>query len=241
MIPKLIHYIWIGEKPMPNDVLKKIEICKKFNPDYIIKIWDNNNFTFSNNQYCKEAYESKKWAFVSDYIRLSVLYDYGGIYMDTDVEVVKNLDVLLKYKAFSGFESENRIPTGTMGAEPKNPWIKAILDYYDNTHFINSDGSFNLTTNVETITTITQSLYPIELNNSYQDLGDVVFLPFDWLCAKDLSTGKIKKTKNTLTIHHFAGSWLPLKEKVIKWMQNHYLGFGVKLVVKIKSIFRRKR
>lgn len=241
MIPKLIHYIWIGEKPMPNDVLKKIEICKKFNPDYIIKIWDNNNFTFSNNQYCKEAYESKKWAFVSDYIRLSVLYDYGGIYMDTDVEVVKNLDVLLKYKAFSGFESENRIPTGTMGAEPKNPWIKAILDYYDNTHFINSDGSFNLTTNVETITTITQSLYPIELNNSYQDLGDVVFLPFDWLCAKDLSTGKIKKTKNTLTIHHFAGSWLPLKEKVIKWLQNHYLGFGVKLVVKIKSIFRRKR
>lgn len=241
MIPKLIHYIWIGEKPMPNDVLKKIEICKKFNPDYIIKIWDNNNFTFSNNQYCKEAYESKKWAFVSDYIRLSVLYDYGGIYMDTDVEVVKNLDVLLKYKAFSGFESENRIPTGTMGAEPKNPWIKAILDYYDNAHFINSDGSFNLTTNVETITTITQSLYPIELNNSYQDLGDVVFLPFDWLCAKDLSTGKIKKTKNTLTIHHFAGSWLPLKEKVIKWMQNHYLGFGVKLVVKIKSIFRRKR
>lgn len=241
MIPKLIHYIWIGEKPMPNDVLKKIEICKKFNPDYIIKIWDNNNFTFSNNQYCKEAYESKKWAFVSDYIRLSVLYDYGGIYMDTDVEVVKNLDVLLKYKAFSGFESENRIPTGTMGAEPKNPWIKALLDYYDNTHFINSDGSLNLTTNVETITTITQSLYPIELNNSYQDLGDVVFLPFDWLCAKDLSTGKIKKTKNTLTIHHFAGSWLPLKEKVIKWMQNHYLGFGVKLVVKIKSIFRRKR
>lgn len=241
MIPKLIHYIWIGEKPMPNDVLKRIEICKKFNPDYIIKIWDNNNFTFSNNQYCKEAYESKKWAFVSDYIRLSVLYDYGGIYMDTDVEVVKNLDVLLKYKAFSGFESENRIPTGTMGAEPKNPWIKANLDYYDNTHFINSDGSFNLTTNVETITTITQSLYPIELNNSYPDLGDVVFLPFDWLCAKDLSTGKIKKTKNTLTIHHFAGSWLPLKEKVIKWMQNHYLGFGVKLVVKIKSIFRRKR
>lgn len=240
MIPEKIHYIWIGGKPMPNDVKQHIEKCRKINPGYEIKIWNEDNFDCTANAYCKEAYDAKKWAFVTDYMRLAILYENGGIYMDTDVETVKSFDDLLCHKAFSGFEGYDRITTGTMGAEPGNPWIKANLDYYTDRHFVREDGSYDLTTNVETITKITKKLCNIELNNTYQDFGDVVFMPFDWLCAKNISTGKVKKTKNTYTVHHFAGSWLSPRKKLISWLVNHRFGWFVKFVVALKRAVKPK-
>ena len=106
MIPKIIHYCWFGGNPLPEQVKKMISTWKKYCPDYEIKEWNESNFNLDTCIYAKEAYTTKKWAFITDYVRLKVIYDYGGIYMDTDVEVCKNLDELLKWDAFSGFESE---------------------------------------------------------------------------------------------------------------------------------------
>lgn len=239
MIPKIIHCCWFGGNPMNDTVKGFIEGWKKFNPQYEVKIWTEDNFDYKQNQYMKEAYESKKWAFVTDYVRLKVLYDFGGIYMDTDVEVRKSLDSLLENKAFSGFEGPDRIPTGIMGAEKHNRWIKLLLQDYENRHFILPDGSFDLTTNVKTITDTTVENYPIVLNNTYQNLGDVTFYPFDVLCAKDLVDGKVKATENTITVHHFNGSWTSPKKKLIKFL-NEYIGHDVVVAcVKIKHFFLR--
>ena len=210
MIPKIIHYCWFGGNPLPDEAKRWIETWKQFCPDYQIMEWNEDNFDISQNPYVKEAYEQKKWAFVTDYVRLKVLFDYGGIYMDTDVEVCKSLDDFLHCRAFSGFESKSSIPTGTMGAEAGNEWIGLLLTYYDDRHFVLPDGSLDTTTNVYTITQLTEKYYPLVLNNSYQEFGTGLYMyPFDYLCAKDPATGQVKKTKNTYTIHHFAGSWVP--------------------------------
>ncbi|MBP3308781.1 MAG: glycosyl transferase [Clostridia bacterium] len=239
MIPKKLHACWFGGKPIPDDAQKYLESWKRFCPDYEIIIWNEENFDVNSNTYVKEAYQSKKFAFVTDYVRLKVLYEYGGIYMDTDVEVLKPLDDLLKYPAFSGFEGPNRIPTGTMGAEPNNRWIKMLLDYYDDRHFVLPDGNLDLTTNVKTITDITVSNYPIVLNNTFQSFEDFVMFPFDYLCAKDLVDGKVKTSDNTYTIHHFAGSWTSRKEKFVKWMISTFGYRFVHFLVEIKhKLFR---
>lgn len=135
MIPKIIHYCWFGGKEKPELVNIYIATWKEFCPDYKIIEWNESNFDVAENDYCREAYEAHKWAFVSDYVRLKVLYEYGGIYMDTDVEVVKTFDEFLHYGAFSGYESKDKIPTGTMGGSAKNEWIKLLLDDYDSRHF----------------------------------------------------------------------------------------------------------
>ena len=152
MIEKKIHYIWFGSNPLPPLAKKCIESWKKFCPDYEIVEWNETNFDVNQNIYTKEAYENKKWAFVSDYVRLYALYHHGGIYMDTDVEVLKNLDDYLNHDAFSGFESSNAIPTGIIGAKKGNYHIKQLLNEYNDRHFILPNGEMDLTTNVTTIT-----------------------------------------------------------------------------------------
>ncbi len=234
MIPKILHACWFGGKPIPEEAQKYIDTWKKYNPEYEIKIWNEQTFDITSNQYAYEAYQNRKFAFVTDYVRLKVLYDFGGIYMDTDVEVLKPLDDLLQYPAFSGFEGPNRIPTGTMGAEKHNKWIRLLLDYYDDKHFVLEDGNLDLTTNVKTITDITVANYPIILNNTMQSFDDFVMFPFDYLCAKDLVDGVVKKTKNTYTVHHFAGSWTSLKKRFIKLLLSVFGYRFVQFFVKIK-------
>lgn len=240
MIPKKIHYCWFGGKELPEDVKKYIDTWKKYCPDYEIIEWNENNFDVTQNQYCKEAYEAKKWAFVSDYARLKVLYDYGGIYMDTDVEVVKPLDDLLQYNWFSGFESEDRIQTGTMGAGWNSTVIKIFLDNYNERHFIKDDDSFDLTTNVEVMTKLLKEKYKVQLNNTRQIFDDnSLLLPFDYLCAKSFFTGEISETENTYTIHHFKGTWRTKndirKDKVRKILVKCFGESFVKLLFKMKS------
>ena len=214
MIGKVIHYCWFGKNPLPEYVRQNISTWRKYCPDYEIIEWNEDNFNISENDYCREAYEAKKWAFVSDYVRLKVLYEHGGIYMDADVEVVRPMDDLLKYQAFSGYESDKNIPTGTMGCCKKNEWIGALLEDYNDRHFLLSDGKYDLTTNVRVITRITADRYKLELDGKIKKFGDnIVLLPFDYLCAKSCQTGKIHRTENTYTIHHFEGSWLSKEEK----------------------------
>lgn len=209
MIPKTIHYCWFGR----NGKSPLIEMCinswKKYCPGCEIKEWNEDNFDINCCQFVKEAYATKKWAFVSDYARLYILKKYGGIYMDTDVEVIKPLDRFLAHPAFSGFESVASIPTGIIGAETDNPWISYLLTYYDNRCFISHHGRCDTTTNVEIITRMTAEKYGLKLDNTYQELKDVALYPREYFCPKDFATKEINSTENTYTIHHFDGSWLP--------------------------------
>lgn len=206
MIPKKIHYCWFGRGPKPEQAIKCIESWEKYCPDYEIKEWNEDNFDLDKFPYAKEAYISRKFAFVTDVVRLYALYHEGGIYMDTDVEVLKPLDSLLDYKAVSGFETTNLVPTGLMASEKGLPIIGELLSDYDNRKFINSDKSYNTTTNVIYITDCLRK-YGIKLNNELQTVADFTFLPSDYLCPKSVKDGKIYLTENSLAIHHFAGSW----------------------------------
>jgi len=208
MIPKTIHYCWFGRGQMPPLAVKCIESWKKFLPDYSLKEWNEDNFDVSANKYVRQAYENRKFAFVTDYVRLYALYTEGGVYMDTDVEVLGSYDNFLHHTAFSGFETDGNVPTGMMAAEKGSLWAKELLDGYKDRVFIKEDGSFDTTTNTFVITR-----YMVDkglvLNNRYQDFpGLCTMYPADFFCPKDHRTGKIRCTKNTVCIHHFAGSWI---------------------------------
>ncbi len=241
MIEKKIHYIWFGKNELPPLAKKCIESWKKYCPDYEIIEWNEDNFDVMSNIYTKEAYENKKWAFVSDYVRLYALYHVGGVYMDTDVEVIKNIDSFLENEAFSGFESYDKVPTGIMAAEKGNKHIKKMLEYYDDKHFVMENGELDMTTNVTTITNYFKE-HNIKLNNTYQNCDGFVFYPSDYFCPKDPSTKKLNMTKNTATIHHFDGSWIPkgkkIKYKILNKMNKNFIRKCVLLKNKIKNIFK---
>lgn len=206
MIPKIIHYCWFGGNPLPESAQKYIESWKKYCPDYEIKEWNEANFDLSSNAYVREAYEAKKWAFITDYVRLYAMVTEGGIYMDTDVEVTKPLDEFLHLHAFSGFENEENIPTGIMACEKGFPLFEEMLRDYDNRHFKLEDGSYDITTNVVTITEICKK-HGFVPNNRKQTFEGFTIFPKDWFCPLDYSNGKIIMTENTHTIHHFTGTW----------------------------------
>lgn len=215
MIPKIIHYCWFGGKPLPELAKKCIESWKKYCPDYELKLWNEENFDLNSNPYIKEAYDAKKFAFVTDYVRLWVLYQYGGIYMDTDVEVLKPLDRFLIHPAFSGFESPTGIPTGIMASEKNGKWAERELEYYKDRHFLKADGTPDLTTNVAIIT---NNLVKdgFLLNNTYQEhKGIIVMYPMEYFCPRDeyLQPAALPES---YTIHHFLGSWCPPHRRIIK-------------------------
>lgn len=221
MIPKKIHYCWFGKNPLPELAKKCIESWKKYCPDYEIIEWNEENFDINCCDYVKEAYEAKKWAFVTDYVRLYAMVKYGGIYMDTDVEVLKNLDDMLDYEAFSGFESYDRIPTGIMACRQGQELFDELLHDYDNIHFIKQDGSFDTTTNVKRITD-TCLKYGLKLDNTLQTVKGFTLFPFEYFCPKDLASRVVTITENTYVIHHFDGSWLGEEEKYAAVWQDKY-------------------
>jgi hypothetical protein len=226
MIPKTIHYIWLGGNPLPPLAEKCIESWKRFCPDYEIKKWDETNFDVSSNQYCKEAYEAKKFAFASDYVRLHVLVNYGGVYMDTDVELIKPIDSYLVHQAFSGFESEKSIPTGIMACEKGFALFNDLLSDYNGRSFILPGGKQNTTTNVHFITESCLKKGLI-LNNTFQTVDGFALYPYDIFCPKNFDTGKYNVTENTVAVHHFAGSWVPEhKHKAVQERWNFYEKYG---------------
>lgn len=227
MIPRIIHYCWFGQNPLPPLAVKCIESWKRYCPGYEIKEWSEDNFDIHCCQYVEEAYSAKKWAFVTDYVRLYVLKEFGGIYMDTDVEVLKPLDRFLVHPAFSGFEQQTSIPTGIIASEKKNLWISHLLSYYKERSFIKPDGNYDFTTNVEIITKMTTQKYRFTPNNTYQQLSnDVVLYPTEYFCPKNYLTGETILTINSHTIHHFNGSWLTRTQKIKTKMRK---AFGEKI------------
>lgn len=219
-IPKKIHYCWFGKGELPTLAIKCINSWKKFCPDYEIILWDENSFDINSNTYVKEAYESKKYAFVTDYVRLYALYNFGGIYMDTDVEVIKNLDDFLQYDGFSGFETETTVPTGIMASVKGTQLLYQLLEYYDNRHFV-IDGEFDTTTNVEIITKIFIEK-GLKANNSFQCIEGFSLFPKDFFCPKNYQDGQIYLTSNTVTIHHFSGSWQSRELKKATYLIRKY-------------------
>lgn len=214
MIPKIIHYCWFGRGQMPELAQRCIASWKKYLPEYDIKEWNEDNFDLDVYPYAREAYDNRKFAFVTDVVRLYAIYHEGGIYMDTDVEVLKPLDRFLHHHAFSGFESETDVPTGIMASEKGGRWAKENLDYYDRRHFIKENGEFDFTTNVKIITDI-MCLYGLQQNNTYQEFPDLITLyPKDYFCPKSYLDCNLYLTDNTCVIHHFAASWIR-----VTWMK----------------------
>lgn len=221
MIPKVIHYCWFGGNLLPELAQKCIESWKKYCPDYEIKRWNETTFDIHSNAYVEEAYEARKYAFVTDYVRLYALYHEGGVYMDTDVEVLKPLDDLLDYEAVSGFEAPSQIPTGLMASREGHPFIKELLADYDNIHFKRADGTLDMTTNVRRITDHCLQ-YGLQLNNMLQTINGFTLLPKDYLCPKDVNTGELNISANTYTIHHFNGSWVSEEQKLAANLRRKY-------------------
>lgn len=213
-IPKTIHYCWFGGARLPSIAKRCIRSWKKHCPDYEIIEWNENTFEVAKAPiYVQQAYDARKWAFVSDYVRLFVLYNQGGVYMDTDLEVIRPIDAFLKHRAFSSFENEHSIPTAIMGSEARNGWIGMLLNDYENRQFVRPDGSYDCTTNVITITTLTVKHYGIVLDNTYQELRDgVVIYPNSYFCPKVFSIGQVMLTDDTHTVHHYEASWFDKDE-----------------------------
>ncbi len=243
MIPKIIHYCWFGRGEMPELAKKCIASWHKYLPDYELKLWNEDNFDMSLYPYVKEAYDNRKFAFVTDVVRLYALYHEGGIYMDTDVEILKSLDDLLHLPAFTGYEgSKSMAPvTGLMASEAKGIWVTEQLAYYEGKHFVKEDGTFDLKTNTVTIS-------KIMTDNGFEITGEygvyknnMHVFPVEYFCPLS-STRVLKVTNNTYCIHHFAGSWhtLSTKEKIMTFISQRVLGTQLsdKLIKFKRRIFR---
>lgn len=209
MIPKKIHYCWFGGNPKPKLAKKCFRSWKKYCPGYEIIEWNEDNYDLSAAPlYVRQAYEAKKWAFVTDYVRLQVVYEQGGIYLDTDVELRKSLDPLLENGAYYGFEDGAHVNTGVgFGSEQGHPLLREMMEDYREIPFVLEDGSYDLLScpvrNTEAFLR-----HGLRQDNSMQTLeGDVRILPSDYLNPKDWKTGEIRLTQNTLSIHHFSASW----------------------------------
>lgn len=192
---------------MPEMAVKCLASWHKYMPDYQYKLWNEDNFDINSVPYVKEAYECGKYAFVTDYVRLFALYTEGGIYMDTDVEVLKPYDDLLTLPAFTGYEGSKYLPpvTGTMASEPGGAWFKEQLSAYDGIHFIREDGSMDLTTNTSRISSIMKKGGFIQ-DGKKQVYKDMHIFPVDYFCPRQ-TTGEFLLTDNTYCDHHFMGTW----------------------------------
>lgn len=213
-IPKTIHYCWFGGGAKPDIVKRCIESWNTHLHDYEIIEWNENNVDLNSNSYMKEAYHAKKYAFVSDYVRVYALYHYGGIYLDTDVEVFKSFDNLLTHQSFWGFEQENFIATSTIGAARGNTLIKEFLDLYKGRPFIKEDGSFDDGTNVALVTKMLQN-HGLKKSGEYQVIGEAnVIYPQPFLSPYDYINCRNYKTSDTYAMHYFYKSWLPPKARI---------------------------
>lgn len=246
MIPKVIHYCWFGRTPLPLSAKKCIRSWEKYLPGYEIKEWNEDNFDVNIVPYVKEAYDAKRYAFVSDYARFYILYHYGGVYFDTDVEVIKPIDDILKRGAFMGCETivSNDFPLYVnpglgLAVEQENHLLKSLLDLYSQLHFIDSDGKHNLKTIVQ-YTTDALIEFGLLKRIDIQCVGGIWIYPKDYFNPYDCELKKIVLTENTRTIHYFAGSWKTRKERFMEFVENNFGSKGVNFIHKLKVMICNK-
>lgn len=215
MIPKLIHLCWLSGDPFPDKIRYCIDSWKKYLPDYEIMLWDTSRFDVNSTKWTKQAFERKKYAFVADYIRLYALYNYGGIYLDSDVEVLKSFDEFLHLPYFAGTESgPDGIEMAAIGAEKGTWWLKDMLDYYKDREFIFENGNLDTAPMPPVMGRLIRRKYYWTLIFSIEEFDPnpsrFCLFPFDWFCARLIVKGEGVKyvvTEDTHCIHHFANSW----------------------------------
>ena len=239
MIPKVIHYIWIGGKPEPKILKKCKKSWKKFCPDYEIKRWDETNLDLEKFKFAKDAYEAKKWAFASDVFRFDILANEGGIYLDTDVELLKNLDDLLNLKCFTGFEDEKFVAPGLIfGAEKGSKICEDMLKIYNGTTF-----DVNNVDNITICRLMTDYLvknYGLKQNGKIQELKEIIVFSPEYFCPKNNDTLETAITQNTVSIHHYSATWV---KKTLKDGLKSLLRFvvGNKNYQKLKNRHRKNK
>lgn len=239
-IPRTIHYCWFGKGEKPRKLKKCMASWKKNLPDFEFVEWNESRFDVEALPYTAEAYKAGKYAFVSDVARLYGLVEMGGIYLDTDVEVIRPLDRFLHHSAFSGFEDGVHLQSGTMGAQKGHPWFKELLAEYEERKFILEDGSFDMTTNTSMMTRNAKG-HGLSLDGSFQILDNgVVFYPRTYFSPYDYINGGNYLSENSYTIHHYAGSWMPAHVRwrsEVKRVVGRALGPG--FIAKMRTMIKR--
>lgn len=241
MIPKIIHFCWLSDDPYPEKIQRCINSWKERLPDYEIIKWDFNRFPKEKSVWVREAFETKRYAFAADYIRFYAIYNYGGIYLDSDVETLKNFDEFLSLPYMLGKENGNdNIEAAVIGAPKGFEPFRIMLDYYHNRHFVNSDGSISDKALPKLMKEILTPTYQYQFINNIGDFNPedktLSIFPPDYFSPINTSTLQLEKTDRTVAIHHFAGSWLPWRVKArhqAKILLSKIL--GKKLICKIST------
>lgn len=223
MIPKIIHYCWFGGNPIPQEYQRYIQSWKKFFPDYEIKEWNEENYDVNCIPFSKEAFEVGKYAFVSDYARLRILYEQGGVYFDTDVEVIRPMDDILEKGNYFAFEKNINVPSAAINVAPglgfaceaHSPIIKEIMEYYENSHYIQPDGR-RVSITIVTVTTEVLKRHGLVMSDKPLDIdGGFTIYPWEYFCPLEYQSNKVEITSNTRTIHHYSATWLSRWEKMM--------------------------
>ena len=233
MIPKIIHYCWFGKKEKPKKVIKLINSWKKKLSDYEFIEWNESNFNVNDFKFTKLAYEAKKYAFVADYVRLYALFNSGGIYLDTDVEVLKNFNNFLDLKSFISFESSNSLSTAVIGAEKGSLFIKECLEIYNQKNKDTNFQNLDLTPNSRILFDL---LFSDKMDpNKIFELNYVSVYPIEYFCGKDFKTYKLIKTTNTICIHHLDSTRYSPYRKMLKLIKKILISFGFGFLWKKKE------
>lgn len=215
IIPRIIHYCWFGKNDMPQKFKQNIDSWKRYCPNFKIILWNESNYDISKNKYMKQAYENKKWGFVPDYARLDIVNTYGGIYLDTDVEIIKPLDNLLRYKLFCGFESNEYVNFGLgFGAVHNHPVLKDMMKVYNDIEFVNNDGTLNLVASPIYQTNVLRT-YGLRCNGKSQQYDNYIVFASDFFAPiNPFGYGKV--SENSYSIHQYAATWFDMKEQLEK-------------------------
>ena len=241
MIPKIIHYCWFGGNPLPPFAQKCINSWKKYCPDYEIVRWDESNFDITSAPlYVRQAADAGKWAFVSDNARLMIVYQHGGIYLDTDVEVLKNLDPLLSHSAYFGREDDIYVNTGLgFGAEKGTQILKELAEDYKDIPFVRDDGSFDMLACPLRNQRVFER-YRLQTGDKKQILSDgSVVYPIEYFNPKNPRTALIHVTANTYSIHDYSATWYDnkaLKKRAVFRFKNrlrYYKRFPFRIARKV--------
>ena len=220
VIPKCINYIWFSDNPIPKELQDNIDGWKRLCPDYEFKCWNEKNYDVTTNPYMHEAYKNKKWSFVSDYARLDIIYRYGGIYFDTDVEMVRRPDELLFNDAFIGFERISTVNTGSgFGAKKEHPIILEMRDFYNSISFENKENANEMILCPIYETAILEK-HGLKRTGNFQVVDGMSVYPVMYFNAKSLYSDQLRITDRTISIHKCAWSWAGKKSKIQEFRED---------------------
>lgn len=240
MIPKIIHYCWLSGDPYPDKIRFCVDSWRKHLPDYEIRLWDLQRFDLSSSLWCKEAFESRKYAFAADYIRWYALFNEGGIYLDSDVEVIKRFDDLLYLPYFIGFEQSGYLEPAIVGMEKGNTLCKQLLDYYEGRHFVKEDKSFDTIPLPQIMQMLLipqykfKAIYNVdEFENAPKQIN---IFPASFFSPKRNDNFEVCLSENTYSIHHFNASWFPASKRMFRVVSRV---FGYDFAVSLSSFLKR--